>query len=131
VSCVASATPRLHANVAALANWFFLNSCDARRATLCDLLLPEGRRMAAFALVAKISSCPLFHSSHLCVISALTAADDASGFWGPRTSVGKRNKASQAASLSTSSVMPVALVSRSVMTGMITGRHGLGRATAD
>ena len=79
VSWVASATLRLPASAAALANWFFLSSCAARRAARCALLLPEGGLMFALALASRASRWPLFHTSRRAAISVLTAKEDAPG----------------------------------------------------
>ena len=131
VSGVASATPRVPASAAALANWFLRSSWAARLAALWDLLLPEGGLILARALSARTSNCPLFHRSRREVISALTAEDDAPGFWGPSTSVGNRNKASHAASRKVSPRVSAALLKRSVATGSRAARLGFGIATAD
>jgi hypothetical protein len=87
--------------------------------------------MLALALAAKTSSCPLFHRSRREAISDLTAEEDAPGFCGPKTSVGNKNSASQAASRSASPRMSAALMKRSVATGGSATTQGFGIATAD
>ncbi len=87
--------------------------------------------MLALALAANTSSLPLFHRSRREAISDLTAEEDAPRFCGPRTRVGKRNNASQAASRRISPRVSAALLKRSVATGSRAATHGFGIATAD
>ena len=117
VSSVASATPRLPDSVAARENWFFLISCAVRRVARCVLLLRDGGRIVLRALSVSVSRWPLFQSSSRVAISALTAVAEAPGFCGPKTKVGKRKRASHAASRRTVPLTSAALVSRSVIAG--------------
>ena len=131
VSSVAAATLRLLDNAAARENWFFRISCAARRAARCALLLRDRGRMALRALAASVSSWPLFQSSRRVVTSVLTAIAEAPGFSGPRTKVGKRNRASQAASRRVVPQTSAALVSKSVITGSSWCMLSLGMLTDD
>ena len=131
VSSVASTTPRLPDRVVALANWFLRSSYAALRAARCALLLLARGGMSLFALSASVSSCPLFRWSSLATISDFTVVDDAPGFCGPKTRVGKRNSASNAASCRTFPCISTALFMRPVTTGRSCDRLGLGRFTAD
>ncbi len=87
--------------------------------------------MLALALTSRASRCPLFQRSKRAAISALTAEEEAPGFWGPRTKVGNKNMASHATFRRLSPVMFAALLKSSVSTGNRVGRLGLGTATAD
>ncbi len=131
VSAVAFATPRLLSNAAALENWFFRTSCAALRAALWPLLLPDNGLTALLARAARVSSSPLFQRSKRAAISVFTLVAEAPGFCGPRTNVGKRNKASHAASRSSTPRTSAALFSKSVITGSSWGMPGLGMLTAD
>ena len=73
----------------------------------------------------------MYHRSRREAISDLTAEEDALGFCGPRTRVGKRKSASHAASRKFSPRMSAALVKRSVATGSNAATHGCGIDTAD
>ena len=117
VSSVASATPRLPDSDAARENWFFRIICAARRAARCALLLRDGGRIVLRALADNVSSWPLFQRSRRVVTSALTIVAEAPGFCGPKTKVGNKQRASQAASRRTVLLTSAALVINSVITG--------------
>ena len=87
--------------------------------------------MLDYALVDKTSRWPLFHRSRRVATSALTAEEEAPGFWGPSTKIENKESASHAALRSNSPRISAALLNRSVTTGINAITLGFGIATAD